>query len=153
MSAALARRAEVVGLQRQGVPKREIAARLGVSVKTVSALVRRAQTFRPRTCVLCGERFVPTNGRHRYCCPEHRAWHRLAVTLQLECPHCGAEFTPQNANDRESSPEHAREQARRAPEWQRRPRPARGTVAAWTEYVAVLEGDVAELRAKLEARA
>jgi Homeodomain-like domain len=150
MSAALNRRAQVVGLQRQGVPRREIAARLGVSLMTVSAFVRSTPVFRERSCALCGERCVPTNGRQRYCCPEHRAWHRLAMSLELECPHCGAAFTPQH--EHEHSREHVQQDAHSAPVRQRRPRPARGTVSAWTEYLQLLEGDVARMRAQLEAR-
>ena len=148
MTGAADKRPDALRLHAQGLSKREIGARLGVSVFTVSALVRRAQRFRARSCALCGEQFVPTNGRQRYCCPQHRAWHRLAMLVELQCPHCGAALS-QPHNEREHEPEHAGG----SPQWQRRPRPARSTVAAWTEYLQALEGDVAELRAELEARA
>ena len=143
------KRSDALRLYAQGLSKREVGAQLSVSVMTVSALVRRAQTFRARSCALCGERFVPTNGRQRYCCPQHRAWHRLAMQLELQCPQCGAALSLPHKNEREHEPEHVGG----SPQWQRRPRPARGTVAAWTEYLQALEGDVAELRAELEARA
>jgi hypothetical protein len=148
MTGAANMRPQALRLHAQGFSKREIAGRLGVSVMTVSALVRRAPRFRERACALCGERFVPTNGRHRYCCPEHRALH--ALIAELQCPHCGTPLTPkpmEQPNDSNTAQQRA---ARRA---LRRPRPASSTVAAWTEYIAVLELDVARLRARLEAPA
>ena len=148
MSGAADKRPEALRLEAQGLTKREIGARLGVSVMTVSALVRRGQRFRARSCALCGERFVPTNGRQRYCCPEHRAWHRLAMLLELHCPHCGGALTrPEADEEPEREPEPVCREA--GP----RPRPARNTVAAWSEYLQLLEGDVAQLQAQLEARA
>jgi hypothetical protein len=148
MSGAAHMRSQALRLHAQGLSKREIGARLGVSVFTVSALVRRALTFPERACRLCGERFVPTNGRQRYCRPEHRVLH--ALLDELQCPSCGATFTPRPVRQPErSDPERAPETLH-AP---RRPRPFRSTVAAWTEYVEVLERDAARLRAELEARA
>jgi hypothetical protein len=33
--------------------------------------MRRAATFAERECLLCGQRFTPTNGRQRFCTVEH----------------------------------------------------------------------------------
>jgi transposase len=63
-------------LQQQGVSRREIAERLGVSTMTVAAWLRRPPTFPPRACELCGQRYVPTNGRQRFCSPEHYDEHQ-----------------------------------------------------------------------------
>jgi hypothetical protein len=149
MSGAANKRPDALRLQAQGLTKREIAARLGISVFTVSALVRSAPRFRARSCALCGERFVPNNGRQRYCCPEHRVCHRLAMLLELQCPQCGGALTRPEQDEPE--PEREPEPVCREPG--RRPRPTRNTVAAWTEYIEVLEGDVAQLRDELEALA
>jgi hypothetical protein len=64
-------RIEAQGLDERGVSRRAIAERLGVSTQTVAAWLRRPPTFPERVCRLCGERFVPTNGRQRFCAPEH----------------------------------------------------------------------------------
>ena len=66
MSRAVAQR-----LCEQGVPRGEIAERLGVSNGTVGAWLRRAPTFPQRICRLCGQPFAPTNGRQRFCKAEH----------------------------------------------------------------------------------
>jgi transposase len=63
-------------LHAQGVSKRQIAERLGVSTMTVAAWLRRPPTFPARTCRLCGQAFTPTNGRQRFCTPEHQVEHQ-----------------------------------------------------------------------------
>ena len=77
MSATAAQRARVLALRAQGVARGEIAGRLGLSRGTVNALLRRRPTFAPRACRLCGEPFVPTNGRQRFCTPAHQREHQL----------------------------------------------------------------------------
>jgi transposase len=66
-------RAQAQALHEQGVARREIAARLGVSIRTVGAWLGRPQAFSQRRCRLCEQAFTPTNGRQRFCSVEHRA--------------------------------------------------------------------------------
>jgi hypothetical protein len=130
-------------LHEQGAYKREIAGRLGVSTQTVAAWLRRPPTFPPRACRLCGQRFVPTNGRQRFCSVEHWREHRYGPNVR-ECRHCGQPFTPTNGRQRFCTPAHNAE-------YQRRHGPPR-TTAGWRERVRHLEAEIARARAQLDQR-
>jgi hypothetical protein len=123
-------------LHEQGVDRREIADRLGVSFRTVVAWLRRPPTFPERTCLLCGQRFTPTNGRQRFCSVEHWTEHRRGSTVR-ECRLCGEPFVPTNGRQRFCTPAHQRQS---------------DTTAAWRERVHQLEADVARARARLADR-
>jgi hypothetical protein len=128
-------------LHEQGVSRREIAQRLGVSVATVMAWLRRPPTFPARACLSCGERFTPTNGRQRFCTPEHWEQQRNGGPKLRECRLCGRAFAPTGGRQRFCTPEH-RDQYRR------RHGPPTST-AGWRERVERLEAEIARVRAQL----
>jgi hypothetical protein len=45
-------------------------------------LLRKPATFPERTCRLCGDRFTPTNGRQRFCTPDHRDEYQRLGAMQ-----------------------------------------------------------------------
>jgi hypothetical protein len=139
-----AQRESAVALHAQGVAKGEIAERLDLMRGTVAALLRRRPTFAPRTCRLCGEPFVPTNGRQRFCTPAHRLEHQRTGPRIRPCRLCGEPFTPSNGRQRFCTPAHQREH-------QRRHGPPR-TTAGWRERVDALEAEIARVRAQLDDR-
>ena len=130
-------------LHTQQHSKAEIAKRLGVSLMTVVALLRRPLTFPPRACQLCGAQFTPKSGRQRYCSETHRVWHRAGLPAVRECPHCGVSFAPRHGHQRFCTPEHQQQHQRRR---------AQHTAVAWSERVRALEREVARARAQLDAR-
>jgi hypothetical protein len=99
-------RASVLALHERGVARREIADRLGLSRRTVAALLRRP-TFAPRECRLCGEPFVPSNGRQRFCTPAHQrqhgvprttaGWRQRVTALEAEIARVRAELDQREA--------------------------------------------------------
>jgi hypothetical protein len=97
----------------------------------------------PRQCALCGEWFVPTNGRQRYCSPVHRAWQRAGLPPVRECRYCGESFAPLHAHQRYCSPNHKREQQK-----QRQRESRRAAMAMWRARVRDLERQVAHARAE-----
>ena len=115
MSRMQRERALAIELRASGLANTVIAELLGVSPGTVAALLRRPATFPTRPCLLCGETFVPTNGRQRYCTHahwrEHRDQHLPGPTVR-ECRLCGASFTPNSGPQRYCCAEH-RERHRR----------------------------------------
>lgn len=137
-------RARVLALSGRGVAKGEIAERLGLSRATVAALLRRRPTFESRACRLCGELFVPTNGRQRYCTPAHQREHRDGRPAVRECRLCGEPFAPSNGRQRFCSPAHRSEHASQHG-------PPR-TTAGWRERVDALEAEIARVRAQLDDR-
>ncbi len=110
-------RARAQVLQAQGASRREIADRLAVSERTVIAWLRRRPAFEPRTCRLCGQRFVPTNGRQRYCSREHWQEHRGGGPKLRECRLCGQSFMPTSGRQRFCTPEHRADYWRRTLAW------------------------------------
>ena len=78
-------RAQAQALHEQRVSRREIADRLGVSIRTVSGWLRRPPAFAQRRCRLCRQEFTPTNGRQRFCsvehCDEYQREHRPPRTV------------------------------------------------------------------------
>src|SRR5688500_1612345 len=100
-------RALAIELRTSGLGNAVIAKRLGVSPGTVAAL-RRRPTFPARACLLCGDGFTPTNGRQRYCCPEHRERHHRPGLRPRECRLCGQTFMPTSGGQRYCTPEHQR---------------------------------------------
>jgi hypothetical protein len=137
-------RTRVLALRAQGVAKGEIAARLDLSRAAVAALLRRRQTFAPRTCRLCGETFVPTNGRQRYCTRAHWLEHQRSARTIRQCRLCGEPFAPSNGRQRFCTPAHQREhQLLHGP-----PR----TTAGWRQRVDALEAEIARVRAQLDER-
>jgi hypothetical protein len=136
-------RARVKALHAQGVAKREIADQLGLSRRTVAALLRRP-TFAPRTCRLCGEPFTPTNGRQRYCTPAHWLEHQRSGPTVRECRLCGDPFTPTNGRQRFCTPAHQREHQRL--------HGAPRTTAGWSARVTALEVEIARVQAQLQER-
>jgi len=137
-------RARVLALSGQGVAKGEIAERLGLSRASVAALLRRRPTFAPRACRLCGEPFVATNGRQRYCTPAHQREHPDGGPAVRECRLCGEPFTATNGRQRFCTPAHRSEHARR----HGRPQ----TTAGWRDRVGALEAEIARARAQLDER-
>jgi hypothetical protein len=131
-------------LHRQGASKREIADRLGVSLMTVAAWLRWPLTFPERTCPLCGTRFVPTNGRQRFCSPKHWEQHRRGGPTVRECRLCGQTFTPTSGGQRYCTPAHRAEHERRT-------RPPQ-TTEAWRQRVQQLEAELAAVRERLQRR-
>jgi len=136
-------RASVLALHEQGVAKREIADRLGLSRRRVAALLRRP-TFAPRECRLCGEPFVPASGRQRYCTPAHWLEHQRSGPAMRECRLCGAPFQPTNGNQRFCTPPHQREHQRQ--------HGAPRTTTGWRKRVDALEAEIARVRAQLDDR-
>ena len=137
-------RDQVLALRAQGVANGEIAERLDLTRGTVAALLRRRPTFAPRSCGLCGEQFVPTNGRQRYCTPAHWLEHQRSGPKIRRCRLCGEPFTPTNGRQRFCTPAHQRDHARlHGP-----PR----TTAGWRERVDALEAEIARARAQLDER-
>ena len=135
-------RARALELQVQGVPKSEIAERLELTRGTVGALLRRRPTFAPRACRLCGARFVPTNGRQRYCTKAHWLEHQPSSPTIRACRLCGESFTPTNGRQRFCSPGHQREH-------QRLHGPPR-TTAGWRKRVDALAAEIARVQAQLD---
>jgi hypothetical protein len=129
-------RAQAVALRAQGLPSREIAERLELPVSTVAAWLRRRPTFAVRACRLCGQRFVPTNGRQRFCTPAHQR----GRPTNRHCRLCGEPFTPTNGRQRFCTPAHQRLHGT--------PR----TVDGWRERVQTLEAELEQLYAQLRAR-
>jgi hypothetical protein len=115
MSRMQRERALAVELRASGLANAVIGERLGVSPATIAALLRRPPTFPVRACLLCGETFVPTNGRQRYCTGahwrEHRDQQQPGPTVR-ECRLCGESFIPNSAPQRYCCAEH-RERHRR----------------------------------------
>jgi hypothetical protein len=139
-------RDEATRLRVDGASVDEIARRLGISRRSVLALLRPPATFRERACELCGAPFIPTNGRQRYCTPEH--WQRATAPepTPRECPHCGQLFlAPGRTGQRYCTPAHRREHARRT-------QAPRESLTDWRERVRRLEAEVARARAELAGR-
>jgi hypothetical protein len=153
-------RAAAVALREQGFEAAEIARRLGISRRTVYALLRRPATFAVRLCELCGAPFTPTNGRQRYCSAEHHRQATAPPPKPRECRLCGQLFfATERCGQRYCTPEHRREHARR----QRAvavtngrsssaPEELIGSVSGWRERVRQLEAQVAQARAELARR-
>jgi hypothetical protein len=137
-------RAQAQALHADGASRREIADRLAVSERTVVAWLRRPPTFAPRTCRLCGTRFVPTNGRQRFCSVKHWEQHRRGGSNVRECRLCGERFTPTSGGQRYCTPAHRAEH-------ERRNRPPH-TTDAWRQRVQQLEDEISGARARLERR-
>jgi transposase len=129
-------------LAAEGASRREIADRLGVSERTVIAWLRHRPTFPERTCRLCGQRFVPTNGRQRYCTPEHWQQHRHGGPKLRECRLCGQPFRPTTGTHAFCTPQHRAE-------YQRQHGPPQ-TTEGWRQRVHQLEAELTRLRAQLE---
>jgi uncharacterized protein YjcR len=69
-------RANAHALRANGLSIREVAERLGVPASTVGDWLRgRGEWYTVRECRLCGERFIPANGRQRFCTPAHQRKH------------------------------------------------------------------------------
>jgi Sigma-70, region 4 len=138
-------RSQAVALRVQGLPSREIAQHLELPVSTVAAWLRRRPTFAVRACRLCGQRFVPTNGRQRFCTPAHQREHQHGrPRTTRDCRLCGQRFTPTNGRQRFCTAAHQREHQR----LHGTPR----TVEGWREHVQRLEAELAQLQAQLPAR-
>jgi hypothetical protein len=105
--------------------------------------MRRAARFPDRACLLCGQRFTPTNGRQRFCTVEHWREHRRAGPVTRECRLCGEPFTPTSGGQRFCTREHQREHYRR--------HGPPSTTAGWRERVRRLEAEIARARAQLNS--
>jgi transposase len=137
-------RAKAQALKAQGASRREIAERLGATERTVGYWLRRPATFPPRSCGLCGARFVPTNGRQRFCSVEHWEQHRRGGPNRRRCRLCGISFIPTSGGQRYCTPEHRAEHERR----HRQPQ----TTEAWRQRVQQLEAELARAREQLARR-
>jgi hypothetical protein len=104
---------------------------------------RHTARLSPRQCALCGEWFMPTSGRQRYCSPVHRAWHGAGLPAVRECRHCGASFAPRHAHQRYCTPTHQRDQQKL-----RQREAHRTAIATWQQRVRELEREVADARAE-----
>jgi hypothetical protein len=89
-------RAQAVALGAQGLASREIAEGLELPVANVAAWLRRPPSFAVRACRLCGQQFVPTNGRQRFCTPAHQREHQRGRPTTRRCRLCGEPFEPTN---------------------------------------------------------
>jgi hypothetical protein len=138
-------REQALGLLAAGLDVAEIARLLGLSRRSVFALLRRRAIFSERTCELCGEPFTPTNGRQRFCSTEHRLTASRRASKPRECWHCGQPFLVSGrSGQRYCTPEHRRESARN--------RAGTETVAGWRERVVRLEAEIARVRAEVARR-
>jgi hypothetical protein len=105
--------------------------------------MRSAPAFPERACLHCGERFVPTNGRQRFCTVAHWNEHRRGGPIARECRLCGRTFTPTNGRQLFCTPDHQRE-------YQRQHSPQ--TTDDWRDRVRRLEAEIAQVRARLDDR-
>jgi hypothetical protein len=146
MTAARRRERErVVELRAAGLTVDEIALLLGLSRRSVCALLRRRAIFAERPCELCGQPFTPTNGRQRYCSTEHRLSANRRTPKPRECWHCGESFfVTGRSGQRYCTPEHRREHARKRADAER--------AAGWRARVVHLEAEIARVRAELARR-
>lgn len=135
MSRSERERAQAGALRARGLANREIAERLGLPTGTVANWLRERPSFGVRTCRLCGEPFVPTNGRQQFCTPAHRRAHQRGGPTIRACRLCGQQFAPTNARQRFCTPAHQREHRRR--------HGPPHTVAGWRERVRALEAELA----------
>jgi transcriptional regulator with XRE-family HTH domain len=118
-------KAHALALRANGLSVRQVAERVGVPRGTVADWLRgRGEWYEIRECALCGDRFIATSGRQRFCTPQHRAKHRRV-------------FGPPSALDA----------------YRERARALEGELARlYRERARALEAELARLRARLEGR-
>jgi hypothetical protein len=146
-------------LRAEGFSIREVAEQLGLPPSTVAGWLRGVgKCHRLGTCQLCGEPFVTSSPRRRFCTEAHAQKYRAIFAPPAGaiadprktpafrdrlCELCGQRFTPSNGRQRYCTPAH-RDQAY---EQGRRPR----TITDWQQRVAELEAELAVLRSSREA--
>jgi len=139
-------RAQAVALHARGLRVNEIAERLDLSPLSVLALFRRPSTFAERACELCGERFMPTNGRQRFCSAHTYEARQHSQAKLRECRQCGQPFLVTGQSGRRyCTSEHRREHERQG-------RVGVETVTGWRRRVEALEAEVERARTELAAR-
>ena len=86
MTARERAKANAHALRANGLSIREIAARLDVPRGTVGMWLRGwGERYEIRNCDLCGERFIATTARQRFCTPQHAAKHRRLYGPPTQC--------------------------------------------------------------------
>ena len=145
MTRPLTDRERAIAWRADGVPSWEIAWRLDVTRRTVTAWIRRPPTFAPRACEKCGTTYTPNSGNQRYCTPAHRDQHRRPGRLtDRPCELCGKTYPPNTGNQRFCTAEHRVECYRR--------HGPPGSAASWRDRVQALEAEIAQVHVQLALR-